>query len=293
MKLLSLITLLLLVIPLTAQVTIEGGCFDAPIDLVEGMVVDGKPSYTGVGSFDGNAGIDIQLFWSAADGAWVLGSNGAVFYANLDDTPEPSSSSDASWMNVFGCTGANPFVLEADSALPVSLLSFMGMSTDKGDVRLLWETSFEEDNEGFHVERSSNGEDWSRIGYVDGAGNSESGNNYQFDDITPFNGQNFYRLLQEDFDGDFSYSSVVVVDHIAAEGALSAFPNPVIERFVLTGPAEAGEVIILNSAGRLVRRVANYTAGNSISLAGLATDVYLVKFQNKETSSVTRVVFSR
>ncbi len=293
MKILSLITLLLFFIPLSAQVNVEGACLDAPISLAEAIVVDGKISYAGTGSIFGMPGQSFTIQWSSADGVWIFAVNGEALFFNADDTAEPSTSADATWTDAFGCTGAEPFVLENDALLPVNWLSFTGTLTDKNDVRLFWETSAEEDNQGFHVERSLNGENWSRIGYLEGAGNSELGDNYQFDDTSPLNGQNFYRLMQEDFDGDFSYSRVIVIDRIAAEGALSAFPNPVNGLFVLAGPTEAGEVTILSSSGRVVKRITNYAAGNSISLAGLASDVYLVKFQNKETSSVTRVVFSR
>lgn len=295
MKILSLLTLLFFFIPLSAQIDVEGACLDGPVMLTETMMVDGKISYSGTGDAFGMSGLDFTIQWSSADGVWVFAVNAEALFFNADDTAEPPSSAGATWTNADPglCPEAEPFVLLVDGALPVNWLSFTGALTDKNDVRLLWETSAEEGNQGFHVERSLNGENWSRIGYLDGAGDSESDNNYQFDDTNPLNGQNFYRLMQEDFDGDFSYSRVIVIDHIAAEGALSAFPNPVNGLFVLAGPTETGEVTILSSSGRVVKRITNYAAGNSISLAGLASDVYLVKFQNKETSRVTRVVFSR
>ncbi len=97
-----------------------------------------------------------------------------------------------------------------DSALPVELVSFFGLLTNK-HILLKWQTATEVNNYGFSVERRTKSEEWIKIGFVQGHGNSNSPKNYSFTDINPPSGKNLYRLKQIDFDGKFEYSSIIEV----------------------------------------------------------------------------------
>lgn len=85
--------------------------------------------------------------------------------------------------------------------LPVDLSSF-DLFYDGESVRLDWETLFESNTSHFGVERSSDGTSWEQIGVVQGTGTSNSSNKYQFEDISPLDGANYYRLNWYDNDGD-------------------------------------------------------------------------------------------
>jgi len=71
-------------------------------------------------------------------------------------------------------------------------------------------------------------QDWSKIGFVQGHGNSNSPKDYSFTDDEISSGKYFYRLKQIDTDGKFEYSKVVEIDL----GSLPKFelsqnyPNP-------------------------------------------------------------------
>jgi hypothetical protein len=92
--------------------------------------------------------------------------------------------------------------------LPVTLSSF-NASIDNNSVQLTWQTLSETNNDYFIIERSSNGNGFTNIGRLPGAGTSLQENNYAFTDLHPTPGTNYYRLKQVDFDGRFSYSPVV------------------------------------------------------------------------------------
>ncbi len=114
--------------------------------------------------------------------------------------------------------------------VPVELLAF-NASVNGSQVQLLWSTASELNNLGFEIERSVNDQDnFITIGFIDGKGNSTEINYYSFIDNPQLNGINqiYYRLKQVDFDGSFSYSSVVNVSYdVPAEFVLSQnFPNP-------------------------------------------------------------------
>ncbi|MCC7469872.1 MAG: hypothetical protein IT284_01915, partial [Bacteroidetes bacterium] len=83
------------------------------------------------------------------------------------------------------------------STLPIELASFAGKSMGD-DVGLTWQTATEHDNSHFTIFRSTDGEEWSEVGRVAGAGNSQSATSYAFQDILAPQGTLFYRLRQTD-----------------------------------------------------------------------------------------------
>lgn len=113
--------------------------------------------------------------------------------------------------------------------LPVELLNFSGKKS-KENVELNWTTATELNNEGFFIERKMSGLEWQELGFVKGNGNSSLEHTYLFMDDNPKSGDNIYRLKQSDFDGNFAYSSVVVVKFSERLQALNFHPNPVQDR---------------------------------------------------------------
>lgn len=85
------------------------------------------------------------------------------------------------------------------NGLPVELSFFNGTNQEKSNL-LTWQTVSETNNEGFEIERSNNGENWERIGFVRGNGNSTFINDYQFSDESLQGNAQYYRLKQIDLD---------------------------------------------------------------------------------------------
>jgi trimeric autotransporter adhesin len=112
------------------------------------------------------------------------------------------------------------------TTLPVRLTSFNANRTSQGQVRLNWTTSFEQNSSHFRIERSADARQFTTIGKVIAAGESNTLRPYTFIDPSPLSGNNYYRLLQLDRDSSKMYSSVVQVN-IKADAALRIFPNPV------------------------------------------------------------------
>lgn len=121
------------------------------------------------------------------------------------------------------------FVVSSNTnSLPVSFISFNGSKMDSR-VMLNWITGFETNNKGFEVERSIDGKEFSNIGFVKGQGNSNKVNTYSFlDEKTGNENTIFYRLKQVDFDGKYTYSSVIrIANQINnAFDVVEVLPNP-------------------------------------------------------------------
>jgi hypothetical protein len=98
-------------------------------------------------------------------------------------------------------------------AVPIRLSYFSGTVQDEM-VLLNWATESETNNEIFFIERSTDGQVFEQIGSIPGAGDSFSEIKYSFLDKTAMEtGVEvlYYRLMQRDFDGAFTYSNVIVL----------------------------------------------------------------------------------
>ena len=81
-----------------------------------------------------------------------------------------------------------------------------------GEATLLtWQTAIEYANRGFHIEHSTNGNDFQRIDWVEGIGTTFTVQSYRYIHDEPVTGLNYYRLLQEDLDGTWKYSVVKTI----------------------------------------------------------------------------------
>ena len=109
--------------------------------------------------------------------------------------------------------------------LPIELLSFTGEAVEETNV-LNWTTTSEINNDYFIVEASVDAENFSSIGIIAGAGNSNEVLNYQFIDNNPKNKTMYYRLKQVDFDGKWENSEIVAIERVSL-GTINIFPNPV------------------------------------------------------------------
>ena len=109
---------------------------------------------------------------------------------------------------------------------PVNFTAFTATNLGK-TIGLNWSTGTESGNDFYAVERSADGEVFTEIGRVNGAGESRENSEYDFTDEVPLPGVNYYRLRQVDFDGSFSFSSVVFIQNdVALEAEVKVFPNP-------------------------------------------------------------------
>ncbi|MFC2119624.1 T9SS type A sorting domain-containing protein [Bacteroidota bacterium] len=115
------------------------------------------------------------------------------------------------------------------SPTPVELVSFTG-TISNGNVLLNWVTATEVNNYGWEVQRNFEGDSfYETIGFVEGAGNSNSPHSYVFKDEPIQYGDYIYRIKQIDNDGTFEYNGTVRILHEhnqPGEEYLSSYPNP-------------------------------------------------------------------
>ncbi|HTB26325.1 MAG TPA: Ig-like domain-containing protein, partial [Puia sp.] len=111
----------------------------------------------------------------------------------------------------FFAASTNDYIaIYSSTPLPITLTSFT-VTKDGDNAQLNWTTSMEENNKGFEVQRSTDQSSWTILGFVNGAGNSQTPNNYQYLDPNLPAGTYYYRLRQVDFDGNSTYTKIVPV----------------------------------------------------------------------------------
>src|SRR4029078_10536313 len=95
--------------------------------------------------------------------------------------------------------------------LPVIYLYWRASKQDD-NAKLEWATTMEQNNKGFDVQRSMDGDSWNTLTFVPGAGNSQTPQYYSYLDQHLQPGIYYYRLVQQDLDGHTSISKVLEVD---------------------------------------------------------------------------------
>ncbi len=155
--------------------------------------------------------------------------------------------------DLFSATNTDVDGAFTNVVLPVELVHFTGKE-QANTVQLDWITDNERNNEGFAIERKNNTE-WEEIGYVKGSGNTDSERTYAFSDTHPMEGNNQYRLKQIDFDGQFSYSSIVSVLFSKVDNSLIFYPNPVKNTLSLSTESTTtgtGTLEVFDFSGKLI-----------------------------------------
>lgn len=154
-----------------------------------------------LGALDGNASANRTSISYVLTGLSI--SNNSSFWIRWLDF-DVSGSDDGLAIDDFSIDQTN---------LPVELTSFSA-SVNANLVNLKWETKTEVNNYGFEILRSAQKDNdiWTKIGFVEGHGNSNSPKHYKFIDNTVTNGKYFYRLKQIDTDGKFEFSNKIEVD---------------------------------------------------------------------------------
>ncbi len=172
--------------------------------------------------------------------------------------------------------------------VPVTLSSFKGER--QGNKNLLtWTTATEQNNKGYELQRSANGENFSTIAFVSSKainGTSNTTLAYNYADEKPFSGNNYYRLKQVDFDGRSTLSNVVLIKGTKVNSIVlsSVYPNPAKNQLniVLSAPAnDRVTMIITDVAGKVVmQQSAQLVSGDNnlkINVSGLLSGTYLIK----------------
>ncbi len=187
--------------------------------------------------------------------------------------------------------------------LPVEMIYLQADVMNNAYIRLSWATAIEVNNRGFEVERSTDGQNWTQIGFVEGHNNATTQHNYNYDDMTVAAGVvYYYRLKQVDYDNAFEYTDIVSA-RIVGEATFSVkefIPNPTTDRtsLIVTGTKEQEiSIAFYNIVGQKVlesNHVVNKGANTiAFDLARLASGTYTAVVSSANEVYTQKIVLTR
>jgi hypothetical protein len=170
----------------------------------------------------------------------------------------PSLVSAVNRLNMDGINRDFGVAQSPNTTLPVEWLSFVAKANEHS-VQLVWATASEDENKGFEVYRADESNNFNKIGWVNGGGNSSSILNYSFlDDKVQKNVMYYYRLNQMDMNGNVHFSPIVAVKLNGSKIKVALFPNPISEITQLHYELEENSTIkisLVNQLGEEVKTI--------------------------------------
>jgi subtilisin-like proprotein convertase family protein len=137
---------------------------------------------------------------------------------------------------VVGCEVISSKLGDCPTVLPIELIYINATPIDNKYIKVTWATATEINTKSFEILRSIDGINFVKIGEIQGAGNSNTIKNYEFDDIQVNHGiLYYYRIKEIDFDEKTSLTNIVSA-RLEKENfeIVSIFPNPIIDNAIIT-----------------------------------------------------------
>lgn len=179
-------------------------------------------------------------------------------------------------------------------ALPVGYSAWNATASGK-QVLLDWTTESEQNNAYFAVQHTADGVTWETIGAVAGNGTSDHSNTYTFTDKAPLPGINYYRLQQVDLDGTPAFSTIVSAS-VTDEAALTVYPNPAGDAFMIETRAESIESVTLTDpVGKTYELIyTKTTQGIAVNCGNYAGGVYTLRVNSHDNKQASvRLILER
>jgi hypothetical protein len=254
------------VIPDSVQITIEShiGGQSSPLNnmmvVVYGslFVSGGQKIYLGCES-----GIQVLR-----DANIEASNNGARIYFCGDDV----------WR---GGVGVQQGPFNIPSTLPVELIYF-NVEKHSSGAMLSWATASEQNNDFFIIEKTSNNDmKFEYLATIQGNGNSNIVQQYNFIDNYSDNTQVYYRLSQYDFDGSYKELGIISFeDNLESENPKLQFQNPISQNDILhikVNREFAGQISIFTIDGRHVHSIYDsFGTNHLLSIPDLSKGTYLI-----------------
>lgn len=187
-----------------------------------------------------------------------------------------------------GTSRIDNFYIGGIALAPLTLNSFTASAVN-GKANLNWFTTNEVNVDGFDIEKSNNGKDFTSVGFV--KANNKTENAYSF--TNELNGISYYRLKMIDKDGTFKYSKTVSLNGKTTV-KLDLYPNPVRNTTTLSHDkaTDRATIKITTLGGKTVNvvYVQNGATQTTIDVSKLLNGNYIMVYENNGTRSSVQFV---
>lgn|GEM_PF-1086070 len=183
-----------------------------------------------------------------------------------------------------------------NGGLPIELGSFSAKCNDKeNNIKLKWSTSSETNNDYFTIEKSSDLINYTIIGNIDGAGNSNNILEYEFTDESSSSEVVYYRLKQADYDGNYEYfGPIAVACNNQDNDLINVYPNPANDFIIVSNlPDNTERVELTDLLGNLLLSDSNVVENKiEFKSLNLAKGLYLLKIESDFQTYIRKVLIN-
>jgi autotransporter-associated beta strand protein len=183
--------------------------------------------------------------------------------------------------------------LPVGTSLPVTVVSYDAKLNTNGTVQLTWLTASETNNSYFELQRSTDGITFTTIGKVTGAGNSTQEKRYDFIDLSPLAGTNYYKLLQYDKDGKKTDLGVRSVKVLLKENELTVYPNPsngIVNVSFDINSYQKVELVDLTGKILMTKTIGRQASTISFDISDLSAGVYNIRLTGERKLAIKQIV---
>ena len=234
------------------------------------------------------------------DGSWTLSYGIAV---QDDPTEIYSGTIVTNGQNILSPAVSGIYTIDVNfatktftvtAALPVEITTFNAV-VNNNFVKAVWQSVTEFNTDHFTVQHSIEGNNFTNIGSVKAIGTGN--NSYQFTDVQPSKGKNYYRLQIVDNSGAISYSKVATVQ-FDRNHKIVVYPTLIQEGIVNihTNEANAGKATIrvIDLNGRILQSdILNINEGSNAfayRISNTAKGNYFVTIETASDKQAFKVI---
>ncbi len=194
-------------------------------------------------------------------------------------------------------------VFRQSAPVPVTFTSIRATKHDRSSIQVEWKVENELNIHHYELERSGDGRTFSKVNEQVARGNGSGAPLvYNWLDVNPLEGDNFYRVRSVGIGSDSKLSQVVKVNMGKLPSEIAVYPNPVGEDGLVNISLQnkaAGDyqVSLVNSKGQVVlKQVLNHGGGSSVYNIKLEKYLshgnYLLHIQSTENNlNIFKIVY--
>ena len=225
---------------------------------------------------------------------WVAPASGSgliTFYASGNCVNANGSTSQD---NATTTTASLPeFTIPLSAAISV----FSGHLQANNSALLQWETSAEQNNAYYTIQRSQDAQHFTELGKIPSkASQGESAQilSYEFLDAQPLPGQNYYRLLQTDLDGKTQATHQLIQINNSLNVGIDVYPNPCSDVLMVRNTQSTPlRIRLMDISGQMIQEV-NLAANELVSkfnVAHLPHGIYSLQIEQQNHSIQSLKIF--
>ena len=199
--------------------------------------------------------------------------HGAGYYAEFT-----VNSFSEFWFNNGGANISQP--------QPIILFSFLA-AKQSGKAVLNWKIQNEINAAKFIIERSADGINFIRIDSLSASDTSQ----YNFIDVQPLPGINYYRLKLIERNGAYTYSTKRKLNFSNNADDILIYPNPVTsETIFISASANCSSAILYDASGKLIKNFVLQGTENTIKIKGILKGIYLMKIISANSTHTEKIM---